>query len=79
MTKSHFEAGETGERDDILKDREYHLIGTSTWVDVKTLTVNIQRTKFGLKVDVWPRELLRGYDPIATIEVPFSEGGEDDN
>jgi len=23
---------------------------------------------------VWPRELMRGYAPIATLSVPFSEG-----
>lgn len=66
------------EREDILKDREYMLLGLSTWIDVRTLTVNVQRTKTGVKVDIWPRELLRGYDPIASVEVPFSEGSDDD-
>lgn len=66
------------EREDILKDREYMLLGVSTWIDVRTLTVNVQRTKTGVKVDIWPRELLRGYDPIASVEVPFSEGSSDD-
>lgn len=66
------------EREDILKDREYMLLGVSTWIDVRTLTVNVQRTKTGVKVDIWPRELLRGYDPIASVEVPFSEGSDDD-
>lgn len=66
------------EREDILKDREYMLLGVSTWIDVRTLTVNVQRTKTGVKVDIWPRELLRGYDPIASVEVPFPEGGGDD-
>lgn len=66
------------EREDILKDREYMLLGVSTWIDVRTLTVNVQRTKTGVKVDIWPRELLRGYDPIASVEVPFAEGSDDD-
>ena len=66
------------EREDILKDREYMLLGVSTWIDVRTLTVNVQRTKTGVKVDIWPRELLRGYDPIASVEVPFPEGSGDD-
>jgi len=66
------------EREDILKDREYMLLGVSTWIDVRTLTVNVQRTKTGVKVDIWPRELLRGYEPIASVEVPFGEGGDDD-
>ena len=66
------------EREDILKDREYMLLGVSTWIDVRTLTVNVQRTKTGVKVDIWPRELLRGYDPIASVEVLFPEGSSDD-
>lgn len=66
------------EREDILKDREYMLLGVSTWIDVRTLTVNVQRTKTGVKVDIWPRELLRGYEPIASVEVPFGEGSGDD-
>ena len=66
------------EREDILKDREYMLLGVSTWIDVRTLTVNVQRTKTGVKVDIWPGGLLRGYDPIASVEVPFSEGSDDD-
>jgi hypothetical protein len=65
------------ERDDILKDREYLLIGTSTWIDVRTLTVNVQRVEGGLKIDIWPRELLRGYEPIASVEVPFSQGASE--
>lgn len=64
------------ERDDVLKDREYMLLGKSTWIDIKNLTVNVQRTETGVKVDVWPRELMRGYSPIATLSVPFSEGSD---
>ena len=79
MTKFRSDDDDVVERDDILKDREYFLIGTSTWIDVRTLTVNVQRTKDGVKVDVWPRELLRGYEPLASIEVPFSEGENNDN
>jgi len=62
------------ERDDVVKDREYMLLGKSTWIDVKNLTVNVQRSETGITVDVWPRELMRGYAPIATLSVPFSEG-----
>ena len=65
------------ERDDVLKDREYMLLGTSTWIDIKTLTVNVQRVGDGVKVDIWPRELMRGYDPIASVTVPFSKGKQD--
>jgi len=64
------------ERDDVLKDREYMLLGKSTWIDIRNLTVNVQRTEAGVKVDVWPRELMRGYAPIATLSVPFSEGSD---
>ena len=64
------------ERDDVLKDREYMLLGKSTWIDIKNLTVNVQRSETGVKVDVWPRELMRGYSPIATLSVPFSEGSD---
>tara|TARA_R100000900_G_scaffold30343_3_gene24457 strand:+ start:3575 stop:3811 length:237 start_codon:yes stop_codon:yes gene_type:complete len=71
MTKS---PSDIVERDDILKDREYLLIGTSTWIDVRTLTVNVQRVDGAVKIDIWPRELLRGYEPIASVEVPFSQG-----
>ena len=62
------------ERDDVLKDREYMLLGTSTWVDGRTLTVNVQRVGNGVRVDIWPKELMRGYEPIASVEVPFSKG-----
>jgi hypothetical protein len=67
------------ERDDVVKDREYLLLGKSTWIDVRNLTVNVQRSETGITVDVWPRELMRGYAPIATLSVPFSEGSDDDN
>lgn len=77
MTKYRFNP-DVEERDDILKDREYMLIGTSTWIDVRTLTVNVQRVGDSVRVDIWPRELLRGDEPIATVEVPFSEGNTHD-
>lgn len=77
MTKYRFKE-DVEERDNILKDREYMLIGTSTWVDVRTLTVNVQRVGSRVKVDIWPRELLRGDEPIATVEVPFCEGNTHD-
>ena len=67
------------ERDDVLKDREYMLLGTSTWIDVRNLTVNVQRVGNSVKVDIWPRELMRGYEPIASVEVPFREGKDNDN
>ena len=67
------------ERDDVVKDREYMLLGKSTWIDVKNLTVNVQRSETGITVDVWPRELMRGYAPIATLSVPFSEGSDDED
>jgi hypothetical protein len=66
------------EREDILKDREYMLLGTSTWIDVRNLTVNVQRVGNGVRVDIWPRELMRGYEPIASVEVPFREGKDND-
>jgi len=86
------------EREDILKDREYMLLGTSTWIDVRNLTVNVQRVGQistltplptlltvnvqrvgnGVRVDIWPRELMRGYEPIASVEVPFREGKDND-
>ena len=64
------------ERDDVVKDREYMLLGKSTWIDVRNLTVNVQRSETGITVDVWPRELMRGYSPIATLSVPFSAGSD---
>lgn len=64
------------ERDDVVKDREYMLLGKSTWIDVRNLTVNVQRSETGITVDVWPKELMRGYAPIATLSVPFSEGSD---
>ena len=67
------------ERDDVLKDREYMLLGTSTWIDVRNLTVNVQRVGNGVRIDVWPRELMRGYEPLASVEVPFSNGGDNDS
>jgi len=67
------------ERDDVVKDREYLLLGKSTWIDVRNLTVNVQRSETGITVDVWPRELMRGYSPIATLSVPFSEGSDVDD
>jgi hypothetical protein len=67
------------EREDILKDREYMLLGTSTWIDVRNLTVNVQRVGNGVRVDIWPKELMRGYEPIASVEVPFREGKDNDN
>ena len=67
------------ERDDVLKDREYMLLGTSTWIDVRNLTVNVQRVGNGVRIDVWPRELMRGYEPIASVEVPFSNGRYNDS
>lgn len=67
------------ERDDVVKDREYMLLGKSTWIDVRNLTVNVQRSETGITVDVWPRELMRGYAPIATLSVPFSEGSDVDD
>jgi len=66
------------EREDILKDREYMLLGTSTWIDVRNLTVNVQWVGNGVRVDIWPRELMRGYEPIASVEVPFREGKDND-
>ncbi len=37
------------ERDDVLKDREYMLLGTSTWIDIRNLTVNVQRLVTALR------------------------------
>jgi hypothetical protein len=52
------------------------LLGKSTWIDIRNLTVNVQRTEAGVTIDIWPRELMRGYSPIATVSVPFSEGSD---
>ena len=60
------------ERDDVLKDREYMLLGTSTWIDVRKLTVHVQCVGNGVRVDRWPKELMRGYEPIASVEVALS-------
>ena len=32
-----------------------------------------------IRIDVWPRELMRGYEPLASVEVPFSRGRVNDS
>jgi len=41
--------------------------------------VNVQRVGNGVRVDIWPKELMRGYEPIASVEVPFSKGRDNDS
>lgn len=52
-------------------DREYTLVSTETWIDVKDLTVHILKGKTGVVIDVFPREMHEECDPLAVCEVKY--------
>lgn len=52
-------------------DREYTMVSTETWIDVKDLTINIFKGKKGIKLYVYPREMPEECDPLAVCEVEY--------
>ncbi len=58
---------------DTVGDREYVMISSETWIDVKDLTVEIIKGKHGIEVRVLPRNSDNGTDPLGVIYADFIE------
>lgn len=60
--------------DDIGKktvgDREYTMVSSETWIDVKDLTVNIVKGRTGVKVWIYERN-TGNPDPLAICEADY--------
>lgn len=54
-------------------DREYVMISSETWIDVKDLTVEIIKGKHGIEVRVLPRNSDNGVEPLGVIRADFVE------
>jgi mRNA-degrading endonuclease toxin of MazEF toxin-antitoxin module len=52
-------------------DREYVMISTETWIDVKDLTVEILKGKEGIEVRVVPRNADDGIEPLGVIRADY--------
>lgn len=52
-------------------DREYVMISTETWIDVKDLTVEIYKGKEGIEVRVLPRNADHGVEPLGVIRADY--------
>ena len=52
-------------------DREYVMISSETWIDVKDLTVEIFKGKEGIEVRVLPRNADNGVEPLGVIRADF--------
>ena len=52
-------------------DREYVMISTETWIDVKDLTVEIYKGKEGIEVRVLPRNADYGVEPLGIIRADY--------
>jgi len=52
-------------------DREYVMISTETWIDVKDLTVEIYKSKDGVEVRVLPRNADDGVEPLGVIRADY--------
>jgi len=62
-----------GRNMDTVGDREYVMISSETWIDVKDLTVEIFKSKTGVEVRVLPRNSDNGTDPLGVIYADFIE------
>jgi len=58
---------------DTVGDRQYVMISSETWIDVKDLTVEIIKTKHGVEVRVLPRNSDHGVEPLGLIRADFLE------
>ena len=62
------------DREHMYKDRLYHLIGSDGWVDIKNLSVHIQKGKAGVRVSIYPAEHDGRQRALATCEVDYPKG-----
>lgn len=56
---------------DTVGDREYTMISSETWIDVKDLTVEIFKGKQGIEVRVLPRNADNGVEPLGIIRADY--------
>jgi len=56
---------------DTVGDREYTMISSETWIDVKDLTVEIFKGKEGIEVRVLPRNADNGVQPLGVIRADY--------
>ncbi|MGI9313389.1 MAG: hypothetical protein ACR2PN_01700 [Luminiphilus sp.] len=54
------------DREHMYTNREYSLVGKDGWVDVRNLSIHIQKSKSGVKVDIYPLEHDGRLKPLAT-------------
>ena len=62
-----------GRHMDTVGDREYVMISSETWIDVKDLTVEIFKGKHGIEVRVLPRNADNGVEPLGVIRADYIE------
>ena len=59
------------EREHMYTNREYSLVGKDGWVDVKNLSIHIQKGKGGVRVDIYPLEHDGRLKPLATCSADY--------
>jgi|DEB0MinimDraft_4_1074332.scaffolds.fasta_scaffold128068_1 hypothetical protein len=65
------------ERPLLRKDTIYRQIAAHTWVDIDKLSVHIERTRDGVRVEIWPivdegsrQPLARAFAPFDAVKLP---------
>lgn len=58
---------------ELLRDYNYKLLGKSTWVDVRNMTVNVVKDTSGLLVEIYPLIDDGIADPLARMYVRYDE------
>jgi hypothetical protein len=58
----------------LYKDKQYVMNCSDGWVDVRDLSVHIQRTRRGVRLEVWPIETDGKGEPLSVLEVDEPKG-----
>jgi hypothetical protein len=63
-----------GDVPDLLyNSRMYRMQGSEVWIDVKNLTINIQKMKTGLRIEVYPAEHDGQSGPLARCQAEWPD------
>ena len=59
------------DREHMYKDKLYHLLGSDGWVDIRDLTVHIEKRKDGVKVSIYTAEHDGVKGALASCEAEY--------
>ena len=59
------------DREHMYTNRVYNLVGSDGWVDIKTLSVHINKTKDGVKVQIYPIDHDGRTGPLAVCSAQY--------